>query len=143
LFDDITVMHTSGTSGEVGYFLYAPADYKRQRRAARANRQAFRSLLPCLGLRLSRIRVAFYGATGGHPFVPFSDLRRSTAGRRKTRRRRGGCTRAPHGDPRTKGLGNVTFEVPVVAGIPVNERTRKFQLIVTRNPGEETVKNPG
>jgi hypothetical protein len=42
-----------------------------------------------------------------------------------------------------KGLGNVTFEVPVVAGIPVNERTRKFQLIVTRNPGEEAVKNPG
>jgi hypothetical protein len=79
LFDDITVMHTSGTSGEVGYFLYAPADYKRQRRAARANRQAFRSLLPRLGLRLSRIRVAFYGATGGHFFVPFSDLRRSTA----------------------------------------------------------------
>jgi phenylacetate-coenzyme A ligase PaaK-like adenylate-forming protein len=66
LFDDMTVMHTSGTSGEVGYFLYAPADYKRLRRAARANRQAFRSLLPRLGLRLSRIRVAFYGATGGH-----------------------------------------------------------------------------
>jgi phenylacetate-CoA ligase len=66
LFDDITVMHTSGTSGEVGYFLCAPADYKRLRRAARANRQAFRSLLPRLGLRLSRIRVAFYGATGGH-----------------------------------------------------------------------------
>jgi phenylacetate-CoA ligase len=29
-----------------------------------------------------------------------------------------------------KGLGNVTFEVPIVESIPLNERTRKFQLIV-------------
>jgi phenylacetate-coenzyme A ligase PaaK-like adenylate-forming protein len=34
-----------------------------------------------------------------------------------------------------KGLGNVTFEVPIVADIPLNERTRKFQLIVARDPG--------
>ena len=27
LFGKITVVHTSGTSGEVGYFLYAPADH--------------------------------------------------------------------------------------------------------------------
>jgi phenylacetate-CoA ligase len=33
-----------------------------------------------------------------------------------------------------KGLSNVAFEVEVVADIPLNERTRKFQLIVTRNP---------
>jgi phenylacetate-CoA ligase len=66
LFDEMTVMHTSGTSGEVGYFLYAPADYRRLRSATRANRRAFRALLPRLGLRLGRIRVAFYGATGGH-----------------------------------------------------------------------------
>jgi phenylacetate-CoA ligase len=32
-----------------------------------------------------------------------------------------------------KGLGNVTFDVPIVADIPLNERTRKFQLI-TRSP---------
>jgi len=31
-----------------------------------------------------------------------------------------------------KGLGNVTFEVPIVEDIPLNERTRKFQLIVQR-----------
>jgi hypothetical protein len=30
----------------------------------------------------------------------------------------------------------VAFEVLIVADIPLNERTRKFQLIVTRNPGE-------
>lgn len=66
LFDDLTVMHTSGTSGEVGYFLYAPADYARLRAAAMLNRKAMRALLPRLRLRPGRIRVAFYGATGGH-----------------------------------------------------------------------------
>jgi phenylacetate-CoA ligase len=30
-----------------------------------------------------------------------------------------------------KGMDNVNFEVPIVADIPLNERTRKFQLIVT------------
>jgi len=35
-----------------------------------------------------------------------------------------------------KGLGNVAFEVPIVAEIPLNERTRKFQLIANRMPGE-------
>jgi phenylacetate-CoA ligase len=34
-----------------------------------------------------------------------------------------------------KGLSNVAFEVPIVADIPVNERTRKFQLIVARDSG--------
>jgi phenylacetate-CoA ligase len=66
LFGDLTVMHTSGTSGEVGYFLYAPADYERMRAAAMRNRSLFRASFPRLGLRLRRIRVAFYGATGGH-----------------------------------------------------------------------------
>ena len=33
-----------------------------------------------------------------------------------------------------KGLSNVAFEIQIVADIPVNARTRKFQLIVTRNP---------
>ena len=66
LFDELTVMHTSGTSGEVGYFLYSPADYARLRAAAMRNRSAFRGLLPPLGFRLRRIRLAFYGATGGH-----------------------------------------------------------------------------
>jgi len=35
-----------------------------------------------------------------------------------------------------KGLGNVAFEVPIVADIALNERTRKFQLIVTRNAAD-------
>src|SRR5271167_3556848 len=39
LFDEFTVIHTSGTSGEVGYFLYASSDYSRMRAAARRNRK--------------------------------------------------------------------------------------------------------
>jgi len=66
LFDRLTVMHTSGTSGEVGYFLYAPADYRRLRAANSRNRKAFRAAFPKFGLRLRRLRIAFYGATGGH-----------------------------------------------------------------------------
>ena len=66
LFDRLTVMHTSGTSGEVGYFLYAPADYGRLRAANMRNRQAFRAVFPKFGWRLRRLRIAFYGATGGH-----------------------------------------------------------------------------
>ena len=66
LFDELTVMHTSGTSGEVGYFLYSAADFARIRAAAMRNRKAFREQFPRLKFRLRRIRVAFYGATGGH-----------------------------------------------------------------------------
>ena len=56
-----------------------------------------------------------------------TDLRRTAAGRdaRRGRRRREARLRSS----RAKA-GNVTFEVPVVEDIPVNERTRKFQLIV-------------
>jgi phenylacetate-CoA ligase len=66
LFDEFTVIHTSGTSGEVGYFLYAPADYSRMRVDARRNRKAFRGAFPLRWPGFRRIRVAFYGATGGH-----------------------------------------------------------------------------
>jgi phenylacetate-coenzyme A ligase PaaK-like adenylate-forming protein len=66
LFGDITVMHTSGTSGEVGYFLYARADYARMRSAARRNFAAYRGRFPFPWLKGRRIRIAFYGATGGH-----------------------------------------------------------------------------
>jgi phenylacetate-coenzyme A ligase PaaK-like adenylate-forming protein len=66
LFNELTVMHTSGTSGEVGYFVYSPADFGRVRSASRRNRELFRGLLPGFGRRLRRLRLAFYGATGGH-----------------------------------------------------------------------------
>lgn len=66
LFNEITVMHTSGTSGEVGYFVYARPDYGRLRAAAMRNREVYHGLLPGFGRRLRRLRLAFYGATGGH-----------------------------------------------------------------------------
>ena len=46
LFNELTVMHTSGTSGEVGYFLYSSADFARLRAAAMRNRAAFRGSFP-------------------------------------------------------------------------------------------------
>jgi phenylacetate-coenzyme A ligase PaaK-like adenylate-forming protein len=66
LFNDLTVMHTSGTSGEVGYFVYSRADFGRVRAGSRRNQEIFRGLLPGFGRRLRRLRLAFYGATGGH-----------------------------------------------------------------------------
>jgi phenylacetate-CoA ligase len=66
LFDRLSVMHTSGTSGEVGYFLYGSADYGRLRAANMRNRKVFRAVFPKFGFRLRRLRIAFYGATGGH-----------------------------------------------------------------------------
>jgi phenylacetate-coenzyme A ligase PaaK-like adenylate-forming protein len=59
-------MHTSGTSGEVGYFLYAPDDYKRMNAGRRRNGTMLRALLRKRSNRLRRLRLAFYGATGGH-----------------------------------------------------------------------------
>jgi phenylacetate-CoA ligase len=66
LFNDITVMHTSGTSGEVGYFLYAPADYKRMNAGRQRNGKVALDFLKRRRNRLRRLRLAFYGATGGH-----------------------------------------------------------------------------
>jgi phenylacetate-coenzyme A ligase PaaK-like adenylate-forming protein len=66
LFGETTVMHTSGTSGEVGYFLYARSDYTRMRAGARRSFAAYRRRFPMRWPGLRRIRIAFYGATGGH-----------------------------------------------------------------------------
>jgi phenylacetate-coenzyme A ligase PaaK-like adenylate-forming protein len=53
---EFVVLHTSGSSGEVGYFVFSSPDWMRGIAGlARVNR-----------LRLGRKRVAFYGATGGH-----------------------------------------------------------------------------
>lgn len=67
LFNKYTVMHTSGTSGEVGYFLTERADQRRTYAGMMRRRRAMRSgslRWPIKGIR--RLRVAFYGATGGH-----------------------------------------------------------------------------
>ncbi len=64
-----TVMHTSGTSGEMGYFLTEKSDMRRSFRGnmfrfrrGGGNGKSMRMSWP--GLR--RLRLAFYGATGGH-----------------------------------------------------------------------------
>jgi phenylacetate-CoA ligase len=57
------VLHTSGTSGEVGYFVYSPDDWARgtaQAMRGRRNRPRYERK------RRGRIRGAFYGAIGGH-----------------------------------------------------------------------------
>ena len=62
-----TVMHTSGTSGEVGYFLTKKSDMRRSFRGSlfRSRRGSGNSMRwPLTGFR--RLRLAFYGATGGH-----------------------------------------------------------------------------
>lgn len=66
LFDEVTVMHTSGTSGEVGYFLYQRSDWARRGRPAMPNRAGLRQALLRRRRQLRRIAVGFYGATDGH-----------------------------------------------------------------------------
>jgi len=73
------VLHTSGTSGEVGYFIYSPEDWARgmaQSLGRRRRRQRLKRR------RFGRIRVAFYGAVGGH------FCRRVNGKQRKTRLRK-------------------------------------------------------
>jgi phenylacetate-CoA ligase len=63
LDDRYHVLHTSGTSGEVGYFIYSPNDWARgmlQGMRRRRNRPRMKRR------RFGRIRGAFYGAIGGH-----------------------------------------------------------------------------
>jgi phenylacetate-coenzyme A ligase PaaK-like adenylate-forming protein len=70
LFNKYTVMHTSGTSGEVGYFLNTAADQRRSYRGMMRRRKSMRSGVkrwPIKGIR--RMRMAFYGATGGTMLV--------------------------------------------------------------------------
>lgn len=62
-----TVMHTSGTSGEMGYFLTKKSDMRRSFRGSlfRSRRGSGNSMRwPFTGFH--RLRLAFYGATGGH-----------------------------------------------------------------------------
>lgn len=61
--DAYRVLHTSGTSGEVGYFVYSREDWARGM-SPRGQRRA--SPPPGRRRGLRRLRVAFFGATGGH-----------------------------------------------------------------------------
>jgi phenylacetate-coenzyme A ligase PaaK-like adenylate-forming protein len=57
------VIHTSGSSGEVGYFVYSKDDWARGM-AQRLRRRSASARAPIKGFR--RRRMAFYGAIGGH-----------------------------------------------------------------------------
>lgn len=59
------VMHTSGTSGEVGYFLFSPEDWVRGTFGMVGRSRRRQSLLKNRKGR-GRLRMAFFGATGGH-----------------------------------------------------------------------------
>ena len=55
------VIHTSGSSGEVGYFVYSPQDWMRGLAQGLHRRS---TPMPRIGLR--RLRIAYFGAVGGH-----------------------------------------------------------------------------
>jgi hypothetical protein len=61
--DHFTVIHTSGSSGEVGYFVYAPEDLVRGLGMGRRNQ---RQRPATKRKNRGRYRIAFYGATDGH-----------------------------------------------------------------------------
>ena len=66
LFNRFIVMHTSGTSGEVGYFIYSKADYRRMVRGSFRGRRPQGSTGKKRPFQWRRGRLAFYGAIGGH-----------------------------------------------------------------------------
>ena len=66
--DEFRVIHTSGSSGEVGYFVYSRMDWARA--IAQMLRPRQRRPSPRTGSSVKRkpgrFRLAFYGAVGGH-----------------------------------------------------------------------------
>lgn len=62
--NEFRVVHTSGTSGEVGYFVYSPEDWARGSAQAWRSRQERRTQRT--RRRFRRIKIAYYGAVGGH-----------------------------------------------------------------------------
>ncbi len=61
LFDCYRVLHTSGTSGEVGYFVYSRSDWVRGMLTPARGRSGMKPLK-----EFGRFRFGFYGATAGH-----------------------------------------------------------------------------
>lgn len=60
LFDEFHVVHTSGSSGQIGYFVFSEADW------ARGLAQGPRSSMSERKLGFQRPRMAYFGAIGGH-----------------------------------------------------------------------------
>jgi len=62
--DKFRVIHTSGTSGEVGYFVFSPEDWARGTARALPRRQEARPQRT--RRRFGRMKLAYYAAVGGH-----------------------------------------------------------------------------
>jgi phenylacetate-coenzyme A ligase PaaK-like adenylate-forming protein len=76
LLGEYHVVHTSGSSGEVGYFVYSDADWTSG--MAQAARRTLAPEPSKKRQRGGRFRMAFYGATGGH----FAGVSMVSGGRR-------------------------------------------------------------
>jgi phenylacetate-CoA ligase len=76
--DEFRVIHTSGSSGEVGYFLYSRADWARGVAQSLRQRRGG-SPIGRRRSRLRRVRMAYYGAIGGH-FAGITMIRAATQG---------------------------------------------------------------
>jgi phenylacetate-coenzyme A ligase PaaK-like adenylate-forming protein len=62
LFGVYHVLHTSGSSGEVGYFVYSQVDWSR----GTSLQMRIRSSRPGAKRHFGRLRIAYYAAVGGH-----------------------------------------------------------------------------
>lgn len=78
LLDEFRVIHTSGSSGEVGYFLYSRADWARGIAQSLRQRRG-RGPMRRRRARFGRVRMAYYGAIGGH-FAGITMIRAATRG---------------------------------------------------------------
>ncbi len=63
LFDEYHVLHTSGSSGQIGYFVFSERDWAagiaQQARAAQSRQRSMRH-------GFGKLRLAYFGAIGGH-----------------------------------------------------------------------------
>ncbi|MEO8314127.1 MAG: hypothetical protein ABI645_04965 [Pseudomonadota bacterium] len=64
--DEFRVIHTSGSSGEMGYFVYSQTDWARGIAQMMRPRPRQRSRQSVARRKGGRMRLAFYGAVGGH-----------------------------------------------------------------------------
>jgi phenylacetate-coenzyme A ligase PaaK-like adenylate-forming protein len=64
--DEFRVIHTSGSSGEVGYFVYSKADWTRGIAGMMRPQQPQPERAAPRTRKGGRFRLAFYGAVGGH-----------------------------------------------------------------------------
>jgi len=65
LFGEFSVLHTSGSSGEVGYFVYSASDWTRGMSSGAPSR-SMQKRARFKRTRKGKFQLAYYGAVGGH-----------------------------------------------------------------------------